>query len=242
MTEEKLSRIQKIIRAREKELEKNAKKWQKQIEKERFGNTKKSELEKKIEARQKDNYKLAKEIYNTIDPASIKGNLVEYQKRVKQAVDTFKQLQVNTIKDDKINFEEDNKLIVGGVYMFSYYPKYFNQLVEFDPNPVIIYLGEGSKRGNIYGLNFRYLKPTTRKRLLLDFVSNRKSLTSNDELLIETSVFEAAKKQRSLKDMFHEYILSGPYLIGEIKRLSVKGYENIIDLPNTILPGGKGYV
>lgn len=201
-----------------------------------------SSLNKKILDRQKETEEISKEIYNTLNPKEIKGNVIEYRKNVEKAVKAYKDMVINSVKDDKINFADNNSLVPGGVYMFNYYPKYYSSLVEFDPNPVIIYISEGKKQGNIYGLNFKYINPTTRKLLLTSYVNDRKTLTENDDLLINTSLFEEAKKRRNLKYMFHEYIFSGPYLIGNFKRLSPKGYENIINLPNTILPGGKGII
>lgn len=233
-------RIAEIRKNREKRLRDNRNRDKKKLADEKR-NRKRSPLVAARLEREKTTMKISKEIYNIINPKEIKGNFLEYRKRVDQAVKSYKQMSISSIKDDKLNFEKSGGFVPGGVYMYFYDPKYVERLEVYDPNPVIIYISEGSKTGNIFGLNMRYLNATTRKKLLTQFVENRTSLKEGDEFRLDTEVFEKARKNRNLKIMFREYIMSSPHLVGEVKRISAKGFENLIDLPNTIIPGLKNF-
>lgn len=99
-----------------------------------------------------------------------------------------------------------SRLLVGGMYMFFYDPKYKKELPYYDRFPLVVVL-DITKDGFL-GLNLHYLPPVLRAKLMdaLYTIANNKKFDETTRMKVSYDMLKSASKFRGFKPCIKRYL------------------------------------
>jgi len=134
--------------------------------------------------------------------------------RTQESRDWFrrKAQQLRRINRDSLlnskDLDQENKSVVGSMYMFFYDPKHKDTLPYYDKFPLVIVVGPAEK--GFHGLNLHYLPPTLRAQFLdklLDITTDAK-YTDSTKFKMSYELLKRAQKFKYFKPCFKHYLTS----------------------------------
>ena len=134
-----------------------------------------------------------------VDPASVKKSMAWYQKQIAN----LKGLQTSARKAIQAG---DNRIIPGGVYLFSYDPKHKDTLPYYDTQPLVMPFAKA--QGGFLGINLHYLSYPLRFKLmgaLLSLVRNIKDPRSRAK--VSWDILNSSSKFKGVEPCVKHYLL-----------------------------------
>jgi hypothetical protein len=148
-------------------------------------------------------------------------------------MDLIKQLGLSTISSHKIFKSEIgefvNNIIVGEMYIFVYDPKTKDTLPYYDTVPLVIPFNKVP--GGFYAINFHYLPPMLRMRLLTQLMklSDDKVMTKTTKLRLRWSLLNNAARFPGIQACVKRYLYT--QVDSRFMRLHPKDWKKSVMLP-----------
>lgn len=135
--------------------------------------------------------------------------------------------RTNILRDP--NLIKKNKPMAGRMYMYFYDPKTKDTLPYYDRFPLIVMIGPAP--GGFYGLNFHYLPPPLRAKLLdglLD-ITNNKKYDESTRIRLSYGLLTSVRKLRWFEPCFKRYLLTN--IKRQMVMVEASEWETAVFLP-----------
>jgi hypothetical protein len=122
-----------------------------------------------------------------------------------------------------------NKVEIGSMYLFGYFPKHHKTLPVYDIFPLV--LPFSITDDGFVGLNLHYIFPIVRIRLLQDLMRfrNTKSITESTRLKMSWEMLTAASTHKILEPTVHRYLWT--HVRTGFMRISPVDWKTVVLLP-----------
>lgn len=131
----------------------------------------------------------------------------EIRKWMQGKIAEYSRINVNTILRSNPEYLK-NTILPGYMYLYGYYPKYWETLPVYDRFPLVFPFRK--VEGGFIGLNMHYLPPMGRARLMdaLYDVVNNQNYDETTRLRINYSILSSSSKFKLFEPCVHRYLSS----------------------------------
>lgn len=157
---------------------------------------------------------------NVLNKAQASGRVIDYtttsDKWLQKEITSVSASPNKVLGSVQDRLRGDRQLMIGNMYLFAYDPKHKKTLPYYDRFPLIIPVdsiktgGKAGSSAGFMGINFHYLHPTLRARLLdglYSFVSNDK-MDATTRIQVSYELLKKTSKLRWFKPCVKQYLFS----------------------------------
>lgn len=159
--------------------------------------------------------------------------LVADKNRVKNALRWFYTMAANKLKrghvpEEAFGLKRNNKVFIGGMFIYTYDPKWKDVLPWYDTLPCVIPV-ELYDDGWL-GLNVHYLPPVLRAKLMDKLIEYRKKALSDAAYMkVSYQLLKSVIKTKMFAPCIHRYL--GAHVTSRLIQVSDEYWEEVAMLP-----------